>query len=115
MKREVSNQRSVDGSDPNFPSDASCNSSTTAQLKWMPELMHHLLKLRAELQQARDAKLFWLLFPKTCKILQVCQGSKLKGVQDSCFQVRFVFFLGNTGKMESISGFGNATFIITTT
>ena len=60
--------------------------------------------------------LFWLLFPKTCKILQVCQGSKLKGVQDSCFQVRFVFFFGKSGEMnQSISGFGNATFIITTT
>jgi len=41
-----------------------CDDSEEELLKWMPELMHHLVKLRAELQQ----------------------GSKLKGVQDSCFQ-----------------------------
>ena len=75
-------------SDPNFPSDASCNlfdycsvevdAGADGIICWSSEQNY---------SRRRDAKLFWLLFPKTCKILQVCQGSKLKGVQDSCFQV----------------------------
>lgn len=40
------------------------------------------------------------------------QGSKLKGVQDSCFQVRFGFFCWEIRGNGSVLGFGNATFIV---